>query len=470
MSASQLLAVLKARWRCAALVFLAVLALAGAVTAVLPKQYTATASVVLDVKSTDPIAGAGIQPLAIASYMATQADLIASEPVVVNALQALKADQDPRNVAKWRDATHGQGQLLPWLAEQTLKKFEVLPYRDSNILAVTFTAPTPQGAADTANAIVRSYISTTLGLRSDPARQYNRFFDARAKQLRDAVEQAQARLTAYQREVGVVASDEKLDVENSRLSELSSQLVAAQAAAGESGSRSLYGQRSGERSPDVLSNPVISGLNGDMAQKKARLNELRARFGDQYPDVETLRANIDELQQRINAETRRVVSSLAVTNRVNESKVAQTRGELEVQRAKVLRIKAQRDQAAVLQRDVDNANQAYSAIYTQVSQSMLESQATQTNVSPLQVASPPALPSRPKVLLNLAVALILGTVLGAATALIRERRDRRLRSDDDVELLLGQPLLGRLASAAHTLPDARAKRLAFWRTPALRGA
>jgi capsular polysaccharide biosynthesis protein len=74
------------------------------------------------------------------------------------------------------------------------------------------------------------------------------------------------------------------------------------------------------------------------------------------------------------------------------------------------------------------------------------------------------------VLLNLAVALILGTVLGAATALIRERRDRRLRSDDDVELLLGQPLLGRLACAAHTLPDARVKRLAFWRTPALGGA
>ena len=79
-----------------------------------------------------------------------------------------------------------------------------------------------------------AYTDTTLDLRVEPAKLYNSFFDERAKALRDALEQAQSRLSAYQREKGIIVNDERLDVENARLSELSTQLVALQAVAEES--------------------------------------------------------------------------------------------------------------------------------------------------------------------------------------------------------------------------------------------
>ncbi|NMV20996.1 chain length determinant protein EpsF, partial [Vibrio parahaemolyticus] len=88
-----------------------------------------------------------------------------------------------------------------------------------------------------ANAFVQAYIETHLDLRADPAKRFSTFFDQRAKQLREQLEAAQNRLSEYQKQHGLIATDERLDIENARLNELSSQLVAIQALATESSSR-----------------------------------------------------------------------------------------------------------------------------------------------------------------------------------------------------------------------------------------
>ena len=57
---------------------------------------------------------------------------------------------------------------------------------------------------------------------------YSTFFDARSKAARDQLEQTQNRLSAFQKERGIIANDERFDVENARLNELSQQIVALQ--------------------------------------------------------------------------------------------------------------------------------------------------------------------------------------------------------------------------------------------------
>lgn len=56
-------------------------------------------------------------------------------------------------------------------------------------------------------------------------------------------------------------------------------------------------------------------------------------------------------------------------------------------------------------------------------------------------ATPPLKPAWPKPALNLAAALLVGLVLGAATALLREFLQRRVLSRDDVERDVGLPVL-----------------------------
>jgi succinoglycan biosynthesis transport protein ExoP len=137
----------------------------------------------------------------------------------------------------------------------------------------------------------------------------------------------------------------------------------------------------------------------------------------------------------------RAAESLGAPSKVIEARLAEVRSAIDRQRAIVLKRKSQRDAAGALLRDVENAEKAYSAVLTRASETALESaNTTQTNVSVIKSATPPVW-SPSTLIRNLMVAMLLGLLLGIARAVLAERRDRRVRTIEDVTHRLRQPLL-----------------------------
>jgi len=444
MNFSQLIAILKARWRAAAAVFLFIVGGVVGVSLLLPKKYTATAAVLIDMKSSDPIAQLGSVNGMPMGYVATQADIIQSSRVAQRVVRDLKLTDNPSLRSKWMEDTSGQGSFEVWIADALETKLDVKPSRESSVINVSFTSPEPKFSAALANAFVQAYLDTTLDLRVDPAKQYSSFFDSRSKELREAVEKAQAKLSAYQKEHGITANDERFDIENSRFAELSSQLVAVQALSAESASRQEQARKSGSQLSDVINNPLVSGLRGDLSRQEAKLQEMSKRYGDAYPQVAELRANIDELRARLDTESRRVSGSVTVNNTINQSRESDIRSALAAQRTRVMQIKQQRDEATVLQRDVEGAQRAYDAVSSRLTQSSLESQTKQTNTALLNAASEPTRHSSPNIALNTLLSVFVGAMFAVAFALLRELQDRRLRSVQDGVQVLGIPVIGHL--------------------------
>jgi polysaccharide biosynthesis transport protein len=445
MSLGQFLAILKARWKGALLVFLLTVATSIAISLLLPKQYTATASVVVDFKP-DPVTAmiyGGVPPPGL---MGTQVEVLQSERVARRVIRNLKLTESPQVRAQWLAVTAGVGSIETWLLDSFQRRLEVRPSREAGVISVSYKAPDPAFAAGVANAFVQAYLETSLALRVDPAKQYSAFFDSRAKEARETLEKAQSKLSAFQKEKGIVATDERLDVETARLNELSSQAVQLQALTSEAGSRQIQARgAAADKLQEVLNNPLIGTLKADVSRAEGRLQELNARLGTEHPQVLEAKANIASLRTRIDAETQRVVSGIGVSDSIARQRGADVRAALEAQRAQVLRMKAVRDEGSVLVRDVESAQRAFDAVVARFNQSTLESQTTQSNVALLTAAEPPLEPSSPKVLLNVAVALVLGALLAVGGAVVLELMNRRVRSAQDVSATLELPLLGMLA-------------------------
>ena len=230
MSFGQFLSILRARWLVAALLLGLTVATTLVVSLLLPKSYRAAASVVVDFKP-DPISAAFYGAATPPAVMATQADVIKSERVALRVVRNLKLADSPQVRTQWEQETRGEGTIEQWLVDLFQRNMEVLPSRESSVITISYKAQDPRFAAALANAFVQAYIETTLELRVDPARQYAGFFDVRSKEARDALEKAQSRLSAFQKDNAIFATDERFDVENARLNELSSQLVMLQAMA-----------------------------------------------------------------------------------------------------------------------------------------------------------------------------------------------------------------------------------------------
>jgi chain length determinant protein EpsF len=442
MSFGQFLSILRARWWAVALVLGLTVATTVVVSLLLPRQYTATASVVVDFKP-DPISAFAFGGGASPAFMATQVDIIRSERVAQRVVRDLKLNENPQVREQWLAETGGEGSIESWLGTVFQQQMEVTPSRESSVIAISYRAPDPRFAAGLANAFAQAYINTALELRTDPARLYSTFFENRAKEARETLEKAQSKVSAFQKQAGIIATDERLDVETARLNELSSQATMMQALLAESASRQAQAQGGqGDRMQEVLSNPNVTQLKADINRAEAQLQQLTTRLGDKHPQVVEAKASLAELRSRLEAETRKVTGSVTVSANITRQRVAEVQRALQAQRDKVLKMKAVRDEGLVLLRDVENAQRSYDALLQRFTQTNLEGQTTQSNINLLTQATPPLEHSSPNLLLNTALSIFLGSLLALGTALLLELMDRRVRNVDDVVEALGLPVLG----------------------------
>lgn len=444
MTFGQFISILMARWRLVLSIVGVVATVAVGVSLMLPKQYTASAAIVFDI-SPDPVSSLGYGEMVWPTYLATQVEIMQSDRVARRVVDALQLKDDEISRARWEKATKGVGDFDEWMATALVKNLAVKLTRESNVVTLSYRAPDPKVAAKVSNAFVKAYLDTVVDLKVDPARQYSTFFEGRAKELREQLEKAQAKLSAFQREKGLIGADERVDTESARLTELSAQLVATQALSAESSSRQSQSQlRSVDQLPDVQANPLVAGLKADLSRQEASLQQLNSRLGDAHPQVVEAKVNIAALRSRIDAESRRVASGAGVTNTINRQREAELRAAYETQRQRVLRMKEQRDEAMIYQREVEGAQRALDNVMTRYNQTALESQATRSNASVLTPATTPLLPSSPRILLNGFIGLFLGSLFAVVLAIALEMMNRRVRNSDDITEALGLPVIGTL--------------------------
>lgn len=440
MSLKQFFLILKARSGILFLVLVATVMATLATTLFLVQtRYTAETTVLVDVRSPDPIAGPVVPANAMPSYMPTQIDIINSDRVALNVVSKLRLDQNPAVREKWLDATDGRGRIEVWVAQALQKELHAKPGRESNVITISFSSPDPTFSAAVANAFAQAYVDTNVRMKIQPAKQYADWFREQGKGLRENLEKAQSRLSAYQQSKGIVVTDEKLDSETAKLNELSSQLTLAQVQTNDAQSK----VRSGSASlPEVTQNGLIQSLKGDIHRLEGKLGEMN--IGPNHPQYQRMQEEIAGLRRKLAEETSHITSGFTASSNVGRDKEAQLRSAISGQKQKLLQVKSERDEAAVLLRDIDAAQRAYDAVAQRFTQTSLESQSNQSNIAVLTPASEPIRPSSPKPVLYSIIATIAGLMLGVVAAFTWEMLDRRVRSSDDLELALDIPVLAKI--------------------------
>jgi uncharacterized protein involved in exopolysaccharide biosynthesis len=215
---------LRARWRMIGAITMAVLGVVSVWCLMSTRQYTAVATLLFDAGQTDPL-----RPTNAAdqqeSALGTQADIIRSAYVAQRVVTNLHIDQNPDVIQRYQ-AAKTDVPLADWVARRLTSPnaLQIVPTRNTSVLAISYTGSDPDFVALMANGFATAYVQTQLQLKIDPARVYSQWFESRIRDVRQRLEAAQARLTGFQRERGLIGAG-KYDVETARLSELSAQLT-----------------------------------------------------------------------------------------------------------------------------------------------------------------------------------------------------------------------------------------------------
>ncbi|MGH8430552.1 MAG: GumC family protein, partial [Solimonas sp.] len=187
----------------------------------------------------------------------------------------------------------------------------------SHVLSVKADSTNPATAAAVANAFADRYLDYQRRDKIESMDRVDKFLLGRVAELREQVAKSDQAVEDYRRKHGLYKSGNNGGVTAQQLSELNSQLLAAQTAKAETDSRLREAQEmskgglTSESVPEVLRSPLIASLKQQQADSERKAAELAASYGARHPSMVNARAEVGNIQRRVGAEVAKVVEGLA---------------------------------------------------------------------------------------------------------------------------------------------------------------
>ena len=324
-----------------------------------------------------------------------------------------------------------------------LDHLTVAPVKNSRLVRVSFDSPDPEEAAAIANSLAENYVNTTLERRYDAASYAKTFLEERIEVARANLEDSERRLIDYAREREIINLDDKLDILMTRLKEMSSQQVAAEAEriSAEADYQQMSKEGSG-RTTEVLESPVIQKLKDRQAELEAEYQEQLKVFKPGYPKMQQIAQQVADIKRTIGEESATIGSATRATYEAKLNQEAKLAATINTIKSEILALQDRSTDYQTMKREVDTNRELYDGLLQRMKEVGVVAGIGTNNISVVDAAEVPREKFSPSLKKNLAIALALGLFGGIALAFLLETLDDSIKSTDDVERRIDAPILG----------------------------
>ncbi len=315
------------------------------------------------------------------------------------------------------------------------------------VFYVTASSTDAGRSAAIANAVADQYLVDQLDTRFEETRRTNQWLDDQLTDLRSELNAAERAVESYRSSQGLLSASGQTLTEQ-QISDIQAQMIAQEAEYSERRARlaavrnSLNTGAGAEAMAEALQSNVINNLRTQQAQITRERADLETKYGPRHPDVISIVGEERDLRAQIDAEVRRIVSSL-------ESEVSISRRRLDSLRESLGNLRGeltQNNQANIKLRELERNAEASRTLYEQILSQFMETNQQETiedvDARVLAYADVPISPALPRKAVNFALGLFLGLAAAGGIVIVMELLDNRVSSGEEIEERNGVPFLG----------------------------
>jgi polysaccharide biosynthesis transport protein len=437
MSMLQVLSIVKA-YRKHAMIIAAVVVVCTAIfTKMLPKTYTATATLMVSADQRDPLGAAQTQQEPIGSYMSTEIQLMQSPSVLLATIDQLNLAEDKRYIAGFG----GYGNVREWVKENLVKDLDIEPGQaGSQLIYVNASARDPSLAAQIANTLADTYLAQERERVAGPANERAKRYADELVELNNKVRIAQDQVTAFRQRnnlPNIAAQNNNIDTE--LLASLETRLQEAQNARRAAEVKAASDQSLNSGAGTVA---AIQPLKTQIDTEQAQLAEMRATLGARHPKVLELQSEIAANQRNLDRAVQTLSSGASAELTAARQLEAKLQAAVAEQRTKVLGVSRLQDEGTKYLLELESAQSVYKRALDGYDQIMFASDSRFSKVNMVSRAVPPQTSSKPKKVKLLMMGALAGILLGLALPIGYELViNRRVRCRDDFERAFAIPVL-----------------------------
>ena len=336
------------------------------------------------------------------------------------------------------------------IARALAGRITVRPIKDSRLAEIVVSDTKPERATLLADAVAETYIEYNLDYKLEGARTATAWLQEQETDLGKKLEQDELTLFNFRKSRNLLDTsfDERQSMVTQNLENLNKRVDDARAfrisleAKRKQVQAALENPSLKESLPLVTTSTVVQNVQYEYVKTLREFLELSEHYGPEHPKLKAAKAQLDEMKKAYAVTVDKAVEAFE-----NEYQSAvETERSLEALMEKTKREAIDLSKIEVEYRPYSRAAQETAKVFSLISQRRKEINLTEVmrtnNVRILEHAVLPSAPVRPKPIQNLAIAIMVGLGLGIGLAFLIEALDNTLKTQADVENLLGVPVLG----------------------------
>lgn len=348
------------------------------------------------------------------------------------------------------DAEETPGQTRAEAIGILQRNVSVQRLRDSRIVTISFRSLSPDMAAGVANAIAETYIDDQLESKYDSTERATNWLKERSDQLREQLAEIDNAVDQFRLANNLLGARGNSNLED-ELERFSMQLVAAETELINLTAKQRQLQeiiQQGDRSAAVSATAtqgITNELRGRFLDTLKEYNSLLQRLGPDHEQTLKLARELDQTQELMFEEIKR-------SERITENDIATVRERivtLQAQKEEAERLYGAGSEVVLklreLERNAETVRILYSGFFQRYQESLQEQSFAVSDVRIINQAKVPSGPTSPNSRRIVVIGAITGLLLAALWIGFREYRDNKVRTEADVQDVLGLEFLGACA-------------------------
>ncbi len=381
--------------------------------------------------------GTTSSPAELRAYYGTQYRILQSRKVMEMAITRLR---DEHGITDFDDQEKPEAFLAAHL--------ELAPQPETNLVHVIIEYPDPEKAALFANTIAEVYKDQNLARVQDAAREALDWLKVRKEELANQKLQSDERVLAFKENNKLLGVDERYNTTLESLAKVQSawndahtQRIASEAESIEL-SRMAQGDWESLITHFAHEDRVIDEMQVHYVELQQEELRLSVRYLAQHPEMVRIHTELEGVRGQLEARVRALVDGKKASLSVLVRSEAALKKQLESLEGEVEALNKKMIELQFLQVASERDEEMYKSLDRRLSEVDLSQFVQANNIRLVDMAVPGDEPVRPNMPVNVAMALVLGLMGGAALTFLAEYLDNTVKSRDDLERIVGVPMLG----------------------------
>ncbi len=424
--------------------------LVTAVCLIMTPIYKSTSLVQIIKDNPGGIMGSSTSPLSALTsdqydtyFYETQFNILKSRELLLRVIKQLNLETYAEfKELKEKNPSKSPVELDSDMVDLFLDKLNVDPVKNSYLVYISYKSTDKLLTQKVADTLMSEYIQFNMERRNQSFSTVKRWLEGELQQIATNVDASLKKLYSYGQQTNIYPPDDNSNVIVAKFVELGTLLTKAQAEASAKLAQYKQIQEKGTNAPLIVNNPLVVSLRQALVAQEAKVASMLNTFKDDYPRLQTERAQLKEQQAKLNGEIDRIMTSVKADYEAAARAEKMLNDAFEGQKKEVATLQNNSIQYKILKRDMDSYDALYQGLLSRMKDASVAATMISSNVSIIEYGNTPVYPWIPRNLLFIALAAVAGLMGGVGLAFVVEYFDTSIKTSEEMERFCRLPTLG----------------------------